>query len=420
MAAIRRIASSRVSVYTRPLLSGDIFYARYKITNRSVADGQRYVTESLKTTDEEIALDRARQRYAEICFLEASNRAIRSGTVEAEIGAFVKQYEDGVAKGLRGYSKHMLVGFRKSIVRYFIEYLGKRPIQDVSADDLKGYESWRHDYWAKQVAVGAEVHGNVKQQPSPRTIEWEVNAFKQFLRWASEQGKYHGDALRFKFVVGNKHARSAFTEEQIVRLAKFMEGKKWLNGPGKHGHDARLTRYRRMLRAYVLFMAGTGLRPGEARNLKWRDIKYTNSGDEQEVVEVYVHSTHSKVKKTRIAVGVQMAAMALWVLHADRRAAGESSGEDDYLWCDADGSVIADFREGFNALIKAAGVGTDAIGQKLAVYSLRHYYISSRIRNGVDKYWLAKNTGTSPEMIRKFYDHVPTPDMTDELTKFRQ
>lgn len=195
MIAIQRIADDKISVYTRRLLKGDVYYARFKITNKTVADGQRYVTESLKTTDKDLALDRARQRYAEICLLERENKAIKSGTVKSEIESFIAQYEDGVKKGLRGYSGDMLVNFRKSIVRYFVEYIGQKPIHDVTADDMRGYEPWRFEYWPKRRAAGEETHGNVKDKPSPRTIEWEVNAFKQCLRWAGSQGRYSGNAL---------------------------------------------------------------------------------------------------------------------------------------------------------------------------------------------------------------------------------
>ena len=419
MTTIQRIADDKVSVYTRRLLKGDIYYARYKITNKSVAGDQRYVTESLKTTDEKTALERARQRYAEICLLERANKAIRSGTVKAEIESFIAQYEDGVSKGLRGYSNHMLVGFRKSIVRYFVEYIGKKAIADVSADDLSRYESWRHDYWSKLIKAGVAVHGNVKAKPSQRTIEWEVNAFKQFLRWAGTQGVYSGNALTFRYTVDKKQSRSAFTADQLNKLVLFARQKAWVNGVGKHGHDARLTRYRKMLRAYVVFMAGTGLRPGEARHLKWRDITYTQSTDKQESLEVFVHASHSKVNATRTTIGLDIASMAIESLHKQRKASNDFAGPDDYIWCDTDGTLIKDFREGFNNLIKAAGVETDSMGNKLAIYSLRHLYITSRIRNGVDSYQLAKNTGTSPEMIRKFYDHVPNQDMADELTKYR-
>ena len=419
MSAVQRIADGNVSVFTRPLVKGDVYYARYRIKNKRAADGQRYVTESLGTTDESIALDRARQRYAEIKAAEQANKAIKSGSVSAEIDAFIETYEDGVKKGLRRHSEHMLRGFRKSIVRYFKEYIGRKNIQDVTAQDLEEYEAWRHGYWAAKAAAGDKVHGNAKERPSQRTIEWEVGAFKQFLRWASERGRYNGNALTFKFTVDKKQARSAFTDEQLDTLANFTRRKSWVQGVGKHGHDARLTRYREMLRAYVFFMAGTGLRPGEARNLRWRDIKYTQGADEQEAVHVVVEATHSKVKKKRIAVGLDIAAMAISGLQGRRREAKDHAGDDDYVWCDTDGEVIKDFREGFNNLIKAAGVETDTQCKKLAIYSLRHYYISHRIRHGVDAYRLAKATGTSPDMIQRFYDHVETPDMTDELTKYK-
>jgi integrase len=409
-----------VSVYTRPLLKGDVYYARYKITNKDVANGQSYVTESLDTTNASIALDRARQRYAEICMLERENKAIRSGTVKAEIDEFMAEYERGVKAGLSRHSVHMLVGFRKSIVRYFSEYIGKKPIQEVTADDLRRYEQWRHEYWKAKADAGIKLHGNAKERPSLRTLEWEINAFKQFLNWAKDQGKYNGNAFTFRFTVEKKQARSAFTDAQLDKLFKFTNRKTWLKGAGKHGHDARLTRYRAMLQAYVMFMAGTGLRPGEARNLRWCDIKYDQGDDHQEIIEVFVHATHSKVKKTRTAIGVELAATAISLLHASRRERDNYAKDKDHIWCDTDGRVIKDFREGFNNLIKAAGVETDSMGKKLSIYSLRHYYISSRIDNEVDKYELAKNTGTSLEMIQRFYDHVPTTGKKRELTKFRR
>lgn len=409
-----------ISVFTRPLLKGDVYYARFKITNKDVANGQRYVTYSLDTTDEATALDLARQRYALITLHERENRAIKSGTVKAEVTEFMKEYEAGVEMGLRRHSVHMLKGFRKSIVRYFVEYVGAKQIQDVTAEDLRRYEVWRHTYWKAKADAGVKVHGNAKEKPSARTLEWEVNAFKQFLRWAKAQGKYNGDALNFQFVVEKKARRSEFTQKQIDALVAFMRRKTWSEGVGKHGHDARLSRYREMLQAYVLFMAGTGLRPGEARNLRWRDIEYDDAGDEQEIVHVHVHGAHSKTKDTRNVVGFELAAMAISRLQANRRTAKDHCGDDDYIWCDTDGSVIQDFREGFNNLIEAAGVKTDAMGNKLAIYSLRHYYITSRRDHGVDVYDLAKNAGTSVEMIRKFYDHGRNRDRKDELTKFRR
>ena len=100
MSTIQRIADGNVSLFTRRLVKGDVYYARFKITNKRVADGQPYVTESMGTTDVDIAVDRARQRYAEIKAAEKASKSIKSGSVSAEIDAFIEAYEDGVKKGL--------------------------------------------------------------------------------------------------------------------------------------------------------------------------------------------------------------------------------------------------------------------------------------------------------------------------------
>jgi hypothetical protein len=60
-----------------------------------------------------------------------------------------------------------------------------------------------------------------------------------------------------RFVVQHNHAR-------IIQSRKisFAERKSWLE-VGKYQNDPRLARYRKMLRAYVLFLSNTSVRVGE-------------------------------------------------------------------------------------------------------------------------------------------------------------
>jgi integrase len=167
-------------------------------------------------------------------------------------------------------------------------------------------------------------------------------------------------------------------------------------------------------------MCNTGLRPGEARQLKWKDLTYFKAADGEDAVEVFVHASHSRVNKMRTTVGQNTGAEALRRLYESRKADSGFAGPDDYIWCDTDGYCDQRVpRKPFNTLIKAAEVETDSMGKRLAIYSLRHSYITSRVRHGVDKYELAKSVGTSLDMIQQFYDHVTTPEMTDERTKVR-
>ena len=90
MTEIHRIGSGNISVFLRSLKTGDFYYARYKVSNKKVANGRRYLTEALGTDRLTDALDKARSRYVEISYLKQQGLALKSKTVESEIDAFVQ------------------------------------------------------------------------------------------------------------------------------------------------------------------------------------------------------------------------------------------------------------------------------------------------------------------------------------------
>ncbi|MGE5478134.1 MAG: tyrosine-type recombinase/integrase [Bacteroidales bacterium] len=416
MVEIHKIRSAedgteRASVFLR----GNVYCARYTILNTKVSGRNRYVTETLKTKDLHVAIARAHVRLAEIIRNEKLGASVSNVKVEAEIDAFMKEYRTGVEQGLINYSRHMLRGYERSVVRYWREYVGKKRLQDIGYADMEAYEGWRQSYWERKEAQGEKLHGNSKRRAARRTVEWEIGAFKQFLGWARRKGRYAGDACEFVFAKGVHNRRSAFTRADYNKLTSFMRRKEWLE-VGKHGNDPRLIRYRVMLRAYVLFLANTGLRVGEARNLKWSDVVFATNASGEEIVRVFVHGTHSKVKKRREVIGLSGAAMGLKRLLESRKAADDHVGKEDYIWCNEVGEVIADFREGFNTLIRAAGVEFDSNGVKMTLYSLRHTYITYRLQEGVGVYDIATNCGTSVAMIEKYYSDAKSADFVNSLT----
>lgn len=50
-------------------------------------------------------------------------------------------------------------------------------------------------------------------------------------------------------------------------------------------------------------------------------------------------------------------------------------------------------------------------------YSLRHYYATQRLLEGVSVYDLAKNMGTSVKQIEKHYGHILSTKKTEELVQ---
>ena len=169
----------------------------------------------------------------------------------------------------------MLRQFTKTICRYWKDYIGDKRIQAVSLEDMENYESWRANYWQEWIKQqkkrkrgsipirlmpdgSARLPSNAKLRASNRTVSWEINAFKSFLGWAKRKGFYDGDADLFLFKKGSSSRRTAFTAAEYNRITGVMRRKAWIE-VGKYRNDYRLARYRKMLRAYVLFLANTGL-----------------------------------------------------------------------------------------------------------------------------------------------------------------
>jgi integrase len=405
-----------VSVYLRPHKDGVCYYARYKLSGIH-AKQQRYRTESLKTQNLELAFEIARQRYAEIRHHEQAGLALKTETVKLEIGRFMAEYTQGVEKGLAGFSNNMLRLYRRGLEKYWVAYLGDRALSGVTLEHMEGYELWRQSYSSSRRASGLKLHANAKERIGVKTLEAELNQFKAFLRWASVRGRYSGNALGFTLKSNEQgNRRSAFTVAQWTRLTGFMRRNAWLQ-VGRRGNDSRLIRHRRMVKAYVLFMKNSGLRVGEARNLRWMDVEFVHAKEEAErLVRVKILKAHSKVKKSSVVIGNEGAYRALWDWFCYRKEINDKVGSKDPIWCDVDGAVIKDFRESFNNLIATAGVEFDLAGAKYTIYSLRHTYITEQLKSGVPIYTIAANCNTSVSMIEQYYSDAKPKDFEDALT----
>jgi site-specific recombinase XerD len=148
-------------------------------------------------------------------------------------------------------------------------------------------------------------------------------------------------------------------------------------------------------------------------------VTFAKNKDGEETCKVWVAQSYSKVRKRREVVGMAKAAEVIRELQADRRSTNDFSQSSDFIWYDETGRVIRDFREGFNNLLRVAKAEMDADKKKHTLYSLRHFYITERLREGIPIYEIASNCGTSVSMIEKYYSDARPTDFMDRLTKSR-
>lgn len=420
---IRLDEEKKVVLYTRSLKQGVTYYARFKLDRPELANNQPYVRESMKTPSLDIATTRALERAAELKILQDNDMVVRGKTVEQGISAFVDEYEQRLGENWDGYSIYMLRHYRKHCQKYWVPYIGAKKLALVKESDFRDYEKWRRSYWKNN----KPNHGNIKLTPAPTTIQHEINSMKSVMRWCRENGYYSGMPITFHKKNVERNPRSAFTLEQYHRIIQYLRTNEWLS-VGKHGTDSRIIRHRRMLREWFLFACNIGMRIGEMREIKWRDVSFdkTESGKRYVRVKVGKNTKVGKYGKSRERIGRHYAARSLERMREWRE---DNLKSNDYVFCSPDGNTLQDIREGFNALLKEASMWQprnggepidcehDTDGRKMTPYCCRHTYITFqlRFRKQPDVYAIAENTATSIAMIQQYYSDAKPEDFVERV-----
>jgi integrase len=399
-----------------------IYYHKSRIHKPELANKQKRIVGSLRTDDYDTAKQLAYKKQAEIEYRQNHGLNVKPVSVAVAMDKFLKNYEENMRKGMGGYSTHILRNLRRSIDIYWREYVGIKDLEDITDRDMEGYEEFRRDYAKNTKRIRNRYQQNYKTSVALATLKGEINYFRQFLRWSVMRGFYKGGAheWRYKTIgkIGNR--REAFSLEQYRTLVRYMRTTQYIN-KGKRG-DKSVVRHRQMLRCYILFLCNTGLRIGECRHLRHRDITFTTNRLGEKVCVIQLDQTLSKVNRgsTRSAtvIGRYTAWRALERFREYLVSIGEEPSGERYIFCNSQGNVIQDFREGFTAVIKEAGVERDKFGVKFVPYSCRHTYITFRLKYGknLSIHSLAKNCRTSVMMIQNNYDDTETLDFVDELT----
>jgi integrase len=233
---------------------------------------------------------------------------------------------------------------------------------------------------------------------------------KQFFSWCIEKG-YIQTVPKFPKVKLESNRRPHFDNADYNKLTRYL--REYV----KH-ENQNIVRDRTLLINYVLILANTGIRVGEARNLKWRDVREieqnTGSNLPADVALVVKGKTGAREVVARTP---DVKIYLKRILDMRMTELGKAPSGDDYIFCSKDGFAIGSFKGAFSTLIKNAGVEFDSHGSRRSLYSLRHTYATFRLQEGVHHFILARNMGTSTEMLEKHYGHTSNIASAAELTK---
>ena len=145
------------------------------------------------------------------------------------------------------------------VVKFWKEYAGNKPIYSIGNEELRGYIDWRRDYYANLVKSGKPLPSNAKLHPAEKTLQWELTLGKQILKWAHGKGLGGNRPLpTYSFTPKHKRVRPAFEIPEYRKLWRAL-WKRVLTCPHMDWRASRA-----LLRDYVLILANSGLRVGEA------------------------------------------------------------------------------------------------------------------------------------------------------------
>ncbi|MCV2876097.1 hypothetical protein OE810_07455 [Rhodobacteraceae bacterium XHP0102] len=394
-----------------------IFQVRLYKGNRS------YIYKSLKTRSLNEARERAIRAYYEIEFRKEQSLPLQQKRFNEVIDEYIKlrrsQYERGTyGQGNKANqqqtSEHML----RQIIRvskFWREYCGNRVVDSIDNALLRDYVDWRRDYYKRMPAD--KIPRNAKLNPADKTLEWETTFALTLLKYAQERG-YRGNKPlpNFRHKAQRTKTRPAFSLNDYSILIRAM--RRWINEE-KSNPKFRYTR--ELLRDYVLILANSGMRVGEANNLRETDlVEITDETGRA----LYGFNVNGKTGKRFVVLRANarrpiervLERNAKWQEHWKEEAkrgakpyTRKSAKHGNWFFRMPDGNKIITLIDQFKIVLERAQLTHNDDGEPYTLYSLRHFYAVQMLRKGkVNVYDISRNMGTSVQIIESYYGRHAT------------
>ena len=360
-----------------------------------IAEDKKYFRQALKTKDRETAVTRATELYL------TTQTKLRTGekVFDTTLGELVEVYMNeqkqrirvgAVGKGDIGITEGRFVTIRTQVERHLVGFLGI----DTKLSTIRK-DTFRHKY----------TQYRRKNNPLVQdvTLVNERATIGNVFRHALELGWIQPAQLPlWEEMAKNANKRDAFTQTEWKEIYKYLHS--WSNK--KMG--AKELRERDFIKYFILLLANTGLRFGEARLLRWGNISIFS---EDKVVKSKIKVEVGKTGK-RVVIGRR------GDLFQKIKKLSQYTNNDDYVFVDgSNGEQLATktYYRYWDEIIKNTSLKDKQ--PKPVYYCLRHTYATFRLYADVPIDKLATNMGCSVTFIEKHYGHVQQEKISKTLTQ---
>ena len=426
------IYGERLIIFRRNDLANDNYFFRAKI-----AGVGGYIRRSCKTSNAAEAMVFARAAYEDLLVRHKGGLSIVKMTVD-------KFFDEWIEKKKHNFTDTRISWKRSVYERYQSLYFGKREISELNKKVVDGYWDFRLSFWhteegkarieinEKRANSKSKSSRNIAKKPSFATLKAEASLINEFLRAAVDDGYLmRSIKISAQDAVPKSERelgyRDTFTEHEwrVLRVNLYN----FANCKGKFANDRvhQLHLFqRKMLHAFVLLKANTGLRVGEIKQLVWGDIEIKPNSAGEELLQVSVRKEISKTRRERRAIAQTKHIIS--VIRSFRDLCEKTAPNDLVFFNEYKGQRDAvDLSVAFKKFLervdyegREGGLRYSQNGKARTLYSLRHWYAISRLKQGMDIFALATTMGTGVNQIRNHYArHISGDAFEAEATKYR-
>ena len=420
-------------IFRRGDVDHRMWYCRMKIPK-----ADRYKTVSLKTTDIDVARERAFDQDADIRFRLKHDVPVFNHPFREVAKEYLLTQEARANRGEISTARPKKV--RAVIDGALEKYVGSTQVHLIGDELWGGYPAWRRengagrnrrngvreisDAMAQTLADGDAARRTKAQHTrgirvlkpievkasenrtvpfiSDSTIRFEMSIFGAVMNFAIKK-RYVPASQRFDERPKLKSMRrDEFTLEEYRKL--HTVGRKWIA-------EAELPSsiwYRTVTYNMILIACNTGMRPSEMKNLRWRDIMPAKDREGREIVVMFVQGKG----KSRKLVAPKSVGDYLERI----RQIAKATDSEDRVFTKITGKPTKSLYSRLIAdLLDKANLREGTQGVPRSTYCFRHTYATLRLQEGVDVYFLAEQMGTSVHMIETHYGHVNTIKHADRV-----
>tara|TARA_Y100001963_G_scaffold159620_1_gene264135 strand:+ start:5823 stop:7109 length:1287 start_codon:yes stop_codon:yes gene_type:complete len=395
----------RILIYKRP--NSGVYQMRLRVSNST-----GYKILSTKTNDIDEAKRIAVNTYEEIYMRVQSGGSLASKTFSDLYKSWVKDLPT-LSQG-----KHELYEEqnKKLAGNYPLTFFGDYKIDQLNNSDFQEYFMWRRKNSYSKTPQGKKK----KFTPTNNTILHECNVINLMLKYAVGK-KWLVKIPDYDRPQSEKdNRRPTFTLSEWRLLTRQL--KSWSNEKQLVGNAKRQRFY---LYNYILILANTGLRIGEMRKVSWNNLRLVDATGDITLGEVenntgkrMVANVSGKTGEREVVFNKGTEDYFARIFDYRSNELNQPPERDEIVICHPNGSEVQSMSKSFDRLLQKYELTYHKKNnKKRTLYSLRHFYATQRLEQDVNPFLLAKNMGTSVEMLHKFYGQIVSSLIAGKIAK---